>query len=128
MNAMKNLLAGTLMLLFAVSFSACKQDENPRAIVKVVKMDNNGVEWPQNNAEVRFVLPEGTSLSQLLEFADKPKFTDMNGEVEYEVKYDGIVKVQATFGDAAESCGQGVIIFTTNEIYQEKIRLSACYE
>ncbi|MCF8295182.1 MAG: hypothetical protein K9I34_03875 [Bacteroidales bacterium] len=116
------------ILGLSLSFVSCGGDENPRAIVKVVKMDSNGVEWPQNNAEVRFDLPEGTSLPQLISFAQKPKLTDMNGEVEYEVDYDGVINIIATFGDAAESCGQGVIIFTTNEVYQEKVRLSACYE
>lgn len=117
-----------LSLVMFAAFSSCVEDQNPRAIVKVVKMDSNGVEWPQNNAEVRFVLPEGASLPQLLEFSSKPKLTNMEGIVEYEINYDGIVKVEATFGTGAESCGQGVIIFTTNEVYQEKIRLSACYE
>jgi hypothetical protein len=126
MNATLKVLIVSFVILFA--FSACVEDQNPRAIVKVVKMDSNGVEWPQNNAEVRFVLPDGASLPQLIEFSNKPKLTDMDGIVEYEINYDGIVKVEATFGTGAESCGQGVIIFTTNEVYQEKIRLSACYE
>lgn len=117
-----------LSLMMFAAFSSCEEDQNPRAIVRVVKMDSNGVEWPQNNAEVRFILPEGASLPQLIEFSQKPKLTNMEGIVEYEINYDGIVQVQATFGTGAESCGQGVIIFTTNEVYQEKIRLSACYE
>ncbi len=109
-------------------FTSCADDDDPVAIISVVKLDSNGKEWAVSNAEVRFVVPEGTSLPQLLEFAEKPKFTDIAGEVTYTVKHEGIVKVKATHGTGAESCGQGVIIFSKNEIFREKIRLSACYE
>lgn len=115
-------------MLLLGGFASCVEDEDPMAIITVVQMDAYGQEWPVSNAEVRFVLAEGTSLLQLIEFAEKPKLTDISGQVTYTVQHEGIVKIQATHGTGEESCGQGVVIFADNEVYEEKIRLSACYE
>lgn len=118
-----------LMILFvAFGFHSCVKLESPKAVIKVITVDENGTEWPVKDAEVTVDLTEGTSQPELIEYANKPKYTDINGEVEYSFTYEGIVKIKAEKGSGANSCGQGVLILKYNEIYQEKIRMSACYE
>jgi hypothetical protein len=116
------MMTGTLFL-----FNGCYEREDPRAIIRVYTLDVNGQEWPVSNAEVRLDPPAGTSQPQLVEYSKKPKLTDINGEVEYSFKYEGIIKVVAQKGTGANSCGQGVIILSYDEVYRENIRMSACY-
>ncbi|MEA3446692.1 MAG: hypothetical protein U9R19_18400 [Bacteroidota bacterium] len=115
-----------LLLFSGLFFQSCVDPDPPKAVVSVFRVDINDEQWPVPNCEVRLDIPEGTSQPELIEFASKPKLTDINGQVEYVFKYEGIITVVAKKGDGAESCGQGVLILKEDEVYQEDIRLSAC--
>jgi len=108
--------------------TSCKEDVPPKAIITVYKLDPNGNQLPVSNCEVTLDPPADATQPDLLEYTSKPKLTDIHGQVEYEFKYEGIIPVIAKKGDGAESCGKGVIILKINEIYEESIRLSACYD
>ncbi len=121
------LLILPLLLLFTGNFmSSCIDPDPPKAIVTVYKVDQNDEKWPVPNCEVSLDLPDNTSQPELLAYADQPKLTDINGQVEYVFKYEGIITVKAEKGDGAESCGQGVLILKEDVVYYEDIRLSAC--
>ncbi|MCF8372841.1 MAG: hypothetical protein K9H64_14555 [Bacteroidales bacterium] len=115
-----------LIVFTGIFLSSCVVTDPPRAVVTVIRVDANDVKWPVPNCEVRLDIPEGANQPDLLEFAKKAKLTDINGQVEYEFKYEGIIPIVAQKGDGAESCGSGVIILKENEVYQVEIRLSAC--
>ena len=120
-----------LMILFAGNLlTSCVDPEPPRAVITVYTVDQNDVQWPVPNCNVTVILPSGSegdaSQPDLLEYADKAKLTDINGQVEYEFKYEGIIQIEARKGSGAESCGRGVIILKEDEVYEERIRLSIC--
>lgn len=116
-----------LFVLLVGSFlSSCVPDDPPRAIITVIRVDQDDVKWPVPNCQVFLDIPELTSQPDLIEYSKKPKLTDIKGQVEYEFKYEGILPVKAKWGDGAESCGSGVLILKENEVYQTEIRLSAC--
>ncbi len=108
--------------------TSCEEDTNPKAVIFVYKLDPNGNQLPVSNCEVTLDPPADATQPDLLEYTSKPKLTDIHGMVEYDFKYEGIIPVKAQKGDGAESCGQGVIILKVNEVYEESIRLSACYD
>ena len=107
--------------------TSCEEDNPPKAIITVYTLTPTGEKLPVSNCEVTLNPPPETTQPDLLEYTSKPKLTDIHGQVEYEFKYEGIIPVVAQKGDGAESCGQGVIILKINEVYEESIRLSACY-
>jgi hypothetical protein len=129
---MKNIsktIVWVIASLFVLSvFSTCRTIESPKAVVFVYKVDNAGKEWPVNNAEVWLDPPEGTEQPDLLDYKNHKKLTNAYGEVEYDFKYEGIVQVKAQQGSGESSCGQGVLILSYDDVYRERIRLSACYD
>ncbi len=113
-------------MMFVVN--SCKEPAKPKAVITVVRIDENDYQWPVSGAIVKLILPDGASLPQLTEYATDPQITDINGQVEYSFDYEGILQFQAEQGSGAESCGQGYVILREDEVYYETIRLSACYE
>jgi len=130
---MKNLKSYSLLIIIAfiisgISITSCVEHDPPRAIVTVFKLTPMGEELPVANCEVRLDPPSGTTQPELLEYMNKPKLTDIHGQVEYDFTYEGIITVIAKKGEGEESCGQGVLILKNDEIIEERIRLSTCYD
>ena len=129
---MKKIKTYSLLIIFAfiisgISMTSCEPDEPPKAVVTVFKLTPMGEELPVANCEVRLDPPSGTTQPELLEYMNKVKLTDIHGQVEYDFTYEGIITVIATKGVGEESCGQGVLILKNNEVTEERIRLSTCY-
>ncbi len=124
MKTSKRTISLIIAALFMLSFTTCRTIEEPKAIIYVYEVDAAGNEWPVNNAEVWLDPPESASQPDLLNYASQKRLTNLSGEVEYEFKYEGIVQVKA---EHSETCGQGVIILSYDNVYNERIRLSACY-
>lgn len=126
----------SILLLVGILFNSCSDDsedklpvvipEPPKAIIAIVIVDMSDVKWPVPNCEVWLEIPEGTTDTLLIEYATKPKLTDIYGKVEYEFTSEGILTVSARKGEGAESCGSGVLILKEDEVYEEEIRLGAC--
>lgn len=129
---MKTIRVSLLIIFASFAFgslfiTSCKEDVPPKAQIFVYKLDPTGNQLPVSNCEVTLNPPADATQPDLLEYTSKPKLTDIHGMVEYEFKYEGIIPVIAKKGDGEESCGQGVIVLKMNEVYEESIRLSACY-
>ena len=123
-----------LLLIIFASFmfgslflTSCKEDVPPKAVIYVYKLDLAGNELPVRDCKVTLNPPADATQPDLLEYTSKPLLTDYYGKVEYEFNYEGIIPVIAEKGDGEASCGQGVIVLKMNEVYEESIRLSACY-
>ena len=109
-----------LVTLTFVFINGCKTIDDPKAEIYVYELVSaTGQEIPVNNAEVTFDLPAGTSKAELLEFSDR---TDIDGKLEIDFKYEGIIKVHVE-SVGGKLTGQGVLILKYDEIYSERIQL-----
>lgn len=126
------LISISAIMLAGVIFSSysCKQPMPPKAIVFVVDEDGQPVE----EARVVVRAPSSDSSHTVIytESAPKPvadtKWTDRDGKVHYNFKYEAIYRVEVLKGTDRDNPfvrrGLGVLILETDKTYEAKITIN----
>ena len=110
--------------------NSCKEPEPPRAIVLVLDENSEPVE----GAMVIVKAADSDSSHTVVYLADGPKqiadtsWTDDNGKVSYEFRYESIYKVEVTKGTDRDHPflrrGLGVLILENDKTFEEEITIN----
>ncbi|MBR5984379.1 MAG: hypothetical protein IK025_11760 [Bacteroidales bacterium] len=113
-----------------VMIGSCRQPVPPKAIVKIVDTDKQPVE----NAMVIVKANNSDSAHTMVYFKDETKsvadtqYTSSDGTLEYEFKYESILKVEATKGtDRSHPFirrGMGVLVLENNKTAEVTIEIN----
>ncbi|MBR4583088.1 MAG: hypothetical protein IKO34_04665 [Bacteroidales bacterium] len=123
-------LALALVLGGMIGMNGCRRPVPPKAIVKIVDTDKQPVE----NAMVIVKANNSDSAHTMVYFKDETKsvadtqYTTSDGTLEYEFKYESILKVEATKdADRAHPFvrrGMGVLVLENNKTAEVTIEIN----
>jgi hypothetical protein len=123
-----------LVLLLASTYS-CKKPKDPKAVVTVIGTNKDGVEVAQSGATVMILADPNThdeygnvgyvrpdlSDEEGLYFK---KTTNSAGQVDFEFKYEAILKVYAYIVEKKDTIwGEGALILEKDKTYNETVYL-----
>ena len=113
-----------------ILIDGCRRPVPPKAIVKIVDTDKQPVE----NAMVIVKANNSDSAHTMVYFKDETKsvadtqYTSSNGTLEYEFKYESILKVEATKGTDRNHPfirrGMGVLVLENNKTAEVTIEIN----
>ncbi|MDD2387147.1 MAG: hypothetical protein PHP52_10245 [Bacteroidales bacterium] len=131
MNRILNIVIIAVILTGVVVFNySCRPEDPPKAVVTVIDEDNKPVEKAQvvvraANSETAHTIVY--LLNEAKAVADT-QYTDKEGKVFYDFKYESIYKVEVTKGTdkthAFVRRGVGVLILENDKTYETKIEIN----